>query len=122
MSENGEIYTAGKNFTLPPAGTGGTNLTSALESQKSTKLKIQEMALLLKNHSGKPHETLVTLSLNPFFKDFSHAFLLSTEKTARLLFRTLIMVLLFPLTELFQLVSSFFSLPFSSMDQTRFSK
>ena len=29
MSENGEIYTAGKNFTLPPAVAGGTNLTSA---------------------------------------------------------------------------------------------
>ena len=28
MSENGEIYTAGKNFTLPPAVTAGTNLTS----------------------------------------------------------------------------------------------
>ena len=29
MSENGEIYTAGKNFTLPPAVTGWTNSTSA---------------------------------------------------------------------------------------------
>ena len=29
MSENGEIYTAGKNFTLLLAVTGGTNLTSA---------------------------------------------------------------------------------------------
>ena len=28
MSENGEIYTAGKNFTLPPAVTGVTNITS----------------------------------------------------------------------------------------------
>ena len=28
MSENGEIYTAGKNFTLPPAATAVTNLTS----------------------------------------------------------------------------------------------
>ena len=28
MSENGEIYTAGKNFTLPLAVTGGTNLNS----------------------------------------------------------------------------------------------
>ena len=27
-SENGEIYTAGKYFTLPLATTGGTNLTS----------------------------------------------------------------------------------------------
>ena len=30
MSENGEIYTAGKNFTLPPAVTGGTNLKSGV--------------------------------------------------------------------------------------------
>ena len=29
MSENGEIYTAGKNFTLPPAVTALTNSTSA---------------------------------------------------------------------------------------------
>ena len=28
MSENGEIYTVGKNFTLPPAVTEGTNLAS----------------------------------------------------------------------------------------------
>ena len=28
MSENGDIYTAGKSFTLPPAVTAGTNLTS----------------------------------------------------------------------------------------------
>ena len=28
MSENGEIYTAGKKFTLPPAVTGWTNSTS----------------------------------------------------------------------------------------------
>ena len=27
MSENGEIYTAGKNFTLPPAVTAWTNST-----------------------------------------------------------------------------------------------
>ena len=29
MSENGEIYTAGKSFTLPPAVTAWTNSTSA---------------------------------------------------------------------------------------------
>ena len=29
MSENGEIYTADKNFTLPPALTAWTNSTSA---------------------------------------------------------------------------------------------
>ena len=31
MSENGEIYTAGKNFTLPPAVTGVTNSNSAIK-------------------------------------------------------------------------------------------
>ena len=30
MSENGVIYTAGKNFTLPPALTAWTNSTSAM--------------------------------------------------------------------------------------------
>ena len=30
MSENGEIYTAGKNFTLPPAATAWTNSTSVI--------------------------------------------------------------------------------------------
>ena len=30
MSEHGEIYTAGKNFTLPPALTAWTNSTSAI--------------------------------------------------------------------------------------------
>ena len=30
MSENGEIYSAGKNFTLPPALTAWTNSTSVL--------------------------------------------------------------------------------------------
>ena len=31
MSENGEIYTSGKNFTLPPALTAWTNSTSVGE-------------------------------------------------------------------------------------------
>ena len=30
MNENGEIYSAGKNFTLPPALTAWTNSTSGL--------------------------------------------------------------------------------------------
>ena len=32
MSENGEIYTASKNFTLPPALTALTNSTSVSEN------------------------------------------------------------------------------------------
>ena len=31
MNENAEIYTAGKNFTLPPAVTALTNFTSELQ-------------------------------------------------------------------------------------------
>ena len=31
MSENGEIYTAGKKFTLPPAVTALTNSTSGVQ-------------------------------------------------------------------------------------------
>ena len=34
MSENEEIYTAGKNFTLPPAVTGVTNIISAVTKTK----------------------------------------------------------------------------------------
>ena len=34
MSENGEIYTAGKTFTLPPAVTALTNSTSASPRNK----------------------------------------------------------------------------------------
>ena len=35
MSENGEIYTASKNFTLPPALTALTNFTSELAYPQS---------------------------------------------------------------------------------------
>ena len=34
MSENGEIYTDGKNFTLPPAVTALTNSTSVRRVRK----------------------------------------------------------------------------------------
>ena len=34
MSENGEIYSAGKNFTLPPALTAWTNSTSVIMSKE----------------------------------------------------------------------------------------
>ena len=36
MSENGKIYTAGKNFTLLPAVTAVTNLTSEYPVSKPT--------------------------------------------------------------------------------------
>ena len=34
INENGESYTAGKNFTLPPAVTTGTNLTSGFSGRQ----------------------------------------------------------------------------------------
>ena len=37
MSENGEIYTAGKNFTLPPALTAWTNSTSGGQGRNKQK-------------------------------------------------------------------------------------
>ena len=40
MSENGKIYTADKNFTLPPAVTAVTNSTSALYHSYHTKHKL----------------------------------------------------------------------------------
>ena len=36
MSEHGEIYTAGKNFTLPPALTAWTNSTSVYNRYKNS--------------------------------------------------------------------------------------
>ena len=38
MSENGKIYTAGKKFTLPPAVTTVTNLTSGLSKMTLRRL------------------------------------------------------------------------------------
>ena len=55
MSENGEIYTAGKNFTLLPAVTALTNITS--DNKKTKKEQNEKDALL----SGKVH---VTLNMN----------------------------------------------------------
>ena len=46
MSENGEIYTAGKNFTLPPAVTAGTNFTSAIAKLKPLSLFISLLLML----------------------------------------------------------------------------
>ena len=42
MSENGEIYTAGKNFTLPPALTALTNFTSDSFNNFVSKQKLQQ--------------------------------------------------------------------------------
>ena len=40
LSENGDIYTAGKNFTLPPALTAWTNSTSSKVLPKSWMQKV----------------------------------------------------------------------------------
>ena len=48
MSENGEIYTAGKNFTLPPAVTAWTNSTSAIAKLKPLSLFISPLLMLKK--------------------------------------------------------------------------
>ena len=42
MSENGEIYTAGKNLTLPPAVTGVTNSTSVSINTSSKTILVKE--------------------------------------------------------------------------------
>ena len=46
MSENGEIYTAGKNFTLPPALTALTNSTSVVVVIMAMMVLMLMMALL----------------------------------------------------------------------------
>merc|ERR1712155_286128 len=56
MSENGEIYTASKNFTLPPALTALTNFNSEEEmGMKKRKKKRREM----EEGPGRPHQVLL---------------------------------------------------------------
>ena len=50
ISENGEIYTAGENFTLPPALTGWTNSTS---ENNSDPIPPRKKSLLFFNASLK---------------------------------------------------------------------
>ena len=49
MSENGEIYTADKNFTLPPAVTALTNSTS-VHSQYTASSPRNWIHLIMINH------------------------------------------------------------------------
>ena len=54
MSENGEIYTAGKNFKLPPAVTAVTNSTSVLHPYMDmTKAMTTILTLIIKMTSLK---------------------------------------------------------------------
>ena len=56
MSENGEIYTAGKNFTLPPALTALTNSTSVkiLVSSFSVSKERSRKFPQIQNHIDDP--------------------------------------------------------------------
>ena len=57
MSVNGEIYTPGKNFTLPPALTALTNSTSACTSHMHHALHTVHMRFGLRSYTmGYPHE------------------------------------------------------------------
>ena len=56
MSENGEIYTAGKNFTLPPALTAWTNSTSAC-TEPHTTLHMDPMWLYIKDYDKRCEES-----------------------------------------------------------------
>ena len=62
MSENGEIYTAVKNFTLPPAVTGWTNSTSA-QTFKWGEMSFCKSAIVLrrKNKGRTQEKTAVFL-------------------------------------------------------------
>ena len=46
MGENGEIYAAGKNFTLPPALTALTNSNSDLSSRHNSHALVMMMNIL----------------------------------------------------------------------------
>ena len=54
MSENGEIYTAGKNFTLPPVVTAWTNLTFGYAIQEPSYHHL--CVCSLSSHPGRPDE------------------------------------------------------------------
>ena len=60
MSENGEIYTAGKNFTLPPALTALTNSNSVCSGSKGWQ-GIQSGPIL----AQLPNKTNLSLSEPP---------------------------------------------------------
>ena len=65
MSKNGEIYTAGKNFTLPPAVTAWTDSTSAIHHFHSTSALIQRRSIFRSSNStarglhGREHLALL---------------------------------------------------------------
>ena len=66
MSENGEIYTAGKYFTLPPAVTPLTNSTSVLllPLLLILLLILLMLLLLLGNHISTERQILAGMGLD----------------------------------------------------------
>ena len=56
VSENGEIYTAGKNFTLPPAVTAWTNSTSVITPFELLYLTLQRKQVLTINQKIKNYK------------------------------------------------------------------
>ena len=62
---SGEIYTAGKNFTLPPAVTSLTNLTSAIMLMG---LRKKNQLSLIKEQKENNSCQKYDLSINVFFK------------------------------------------------------
>ena len=67
MSENGEIYTAGKNFTLPPALTAWTNSTSE-DDMIYQKSLFRRFALLWHcTFQGVMHRVLWLTSQDPWW-------------------------------------------------------
>ena len=63
---SGEIYTAGKNFTLPPAVTALTNLTSAILLMG---LRKKNQLSLIKEQKENNSCQKNDLSINDFFQD-----------------------------------------------------
>ena len=67
MSENGEIYTAGKNFTLLPALTAWTNSTSVLAETLSYKLYTAHCVLCAVYFSAQLNKLRPILNLKKYY-------------------------------------------------------
>ena len=63
MSENGKIYTTGKNFTLPPAVTAWTNSTSDQHIIIYIRLLLALENTKLKNNKHYPHSILCIITI-----------------------------------------------------------
>ena len=72
MSENGEIYTAGKNFTLPPAVTGWTNSTSDLFLRRQKRVMLYKTPLLTVQCAAKGPLRDVSLLLSTVYSFHGH--------------------------------------------------